>query len=112
MPFSSQSKISAPVIMRFSSFPHTRIMSGSIFNSLGEFPCRLPLSFINFSQSAHNFSWRAGQGNFQQLVHLLYLDFFYQPSYPANLGSSIEAKLNTKKNPHMSVTVVRSGPET
>jgi hypothetical protein len=38
-------------------------------------------------------------------------DVFYRHYYPANLGSNIEAKLNTKKNPHMSVTVVRSGPD-
>jgi Trk K+ transport system NAD-binding subunit len=41
----------------------------------------------------------------------LYDGLLKLPGYPVSLGSMREAKLNTKKNPHMSVTVVRSGPD-
>jgi len=45
------------------------------------------------------------------LCFIVFANISHQPYYPVNLGRSIEAKLSTKKNPHMSVTVVRSGPD-
>jgi hypothetical protein len=36
---------------------------------------------------------------------------YVQYPYPPNRGNITEAKLNTKKNPHISVIVVNSGPD-
>jgi hypothetical protein len=70
----------------------------------------IPIQVSRLINNSISILWKLSNGYLKPGYHL-HDSLLKRRYYPVSFGSMRDAKFNTKKNPHMSVMVVRSGPD-